>query len=94
MTSNKAIDRALATGQSGLGLEPPPFDERPSMHHTWASLRVLLRCFESGTIERRPRFGSDRHGQLVERDRQPLVRWRLDRQLVVSATDVLDEGIP
>ena len=37
---------------------------------------------------------SDRRCQLVERDRYPLVRWRVHRQLVVSASNVRDEGMP
>ncbi len=41
MTSDNTTDRELATGQPGLGLEPPPFHERPTMHHTWASLSFL-----------------------------------------------------
>jgi uncharacterized protein YqjF (DUF2071 family) len=29
------------TSKGPIGLEPPPFHERPSMHHTWASLSFL-----------------------------------------------------
>src|SRR6266511_1680617 len=39
-------------------------------------------------------LASDRHGELVEGDRQPQVHRRLDRQLVVPSPDVLDEGLP
>src|SRR4029453_6250612 len=41
MTTNKATVRGLGAGPPGLGLEPPPFHERPTMHHTWASLSFL-----------------------------------------------------
>ena len=47
-----------------------------------------------GVLKGRPRFGSDRRGQLVERDRYPLFHWRVHSQLVVSASNVLDEGMP
>jgi hypothetical protein len=39
------------------------------------------------------RLSSDRQGEFVERDRQPPVRRLLDRQLVVSLPNVLDEGM-
>jgi hypothetical protein len=45
-------------------------------------------------LKGRPRFGSDRRGQLVERDRYPLFHWRVHSQLVVSASNVLDERVP
>ena len=41
MTSNEAISQELATARSGLAFGPPPFNERPSMHHIWASLSFL-----------------------------------------------------
>jgi hypothetical protein len=36
-------------------------------------------------------FGSDRQGEVVERDGQPLAGRRLDRQLIVASPDVLHE---
>ncbi len=39
------------------------------------------------------RLSADRQGEFVERDRQPPVRRLLDRQLVVSLPNVLDEGM-
>ena len=39
------------------------------------------------------RLGSDRHGELIERDGQPPVRQLLDRQLVMPPSNVLDEGM-
>jgi hypothetical protein len=38
--------------------------------------------------------GSDRQGELVERDRHPLVHRLLDRELVVASSQVLHEAIP
>jgi hypothetical protein len=38
--------------------------------------------------------GSDRQGEVVERDGQPLADRHLDRQFVVAAAKVLDEGVP
>jgi hypothetical protein len=55
-------------------------------------------CGHAGTVAlRRPlarqsgdlTIGSDRQGQLLERDGQPPARWLLDRQLVVSTPQVL-----
>ena len=37
---------------------------------------------------------SDRQGQFVERDCHPPARWFSDRQLIVSAPNVLDESMP
>jgi hypothetical protein len=39
-------------------------------------------------------LGSDRQDQFVERDHQPPIGGLLDRQFVVSAPKVLDEGVP
>src|SRR6266511_4387996 len=52
MTSNEAISRELATARSGLGSEPLPFNERPFMHHTWASLRFLHWPYDSKDLQR------------------------------------------
>jgi hypothetical protein len=52
MTSNEAISRELATARSGLGSEPPPFNERPSMHHTWASLSFLHWPYDPKDLQR------------------------------------------
>ena len=41
MTSDEAIGRELATARPEMSAVPPPFNERPSMHHTWASLSFL-----------------------------------------------------
>jgi hypothetical protein len=38
--------------------------------------------------------GSDRQGELVERDRHPLVHRLLDRELVVPGSQVLHEAVP
>ena len=46
-----------------------------------------------GTLNR-DTLDSDRQGELVECDRQPLVHRHLDRQLVVSSSQVLHEGMP
>jgi hypothetical protein len=57
--------------------------------------RALLRLVDARHVEAEPQAeGSDRHGQLVERDRQPSVGRLLDRELVVSTTNVLDERMP
>jgi hypothetical protein len=37
--------------------------------------------------------GSDRHGELVERNGPPPVRWLLGGQLVVSPKQALDDGM-
>jgi hypothetical protein len=47
-----------------------------------------------GMLTLRPRPGSDRQGQLIERDGHPPVHRLFDRQLVVSAADVLYERMP
>jgi hypothetical protein len=47
-----------------------------------------------GVLELRPRPGSDRRGQLIERDGHPPVRRVLDSQLVVPAPNVLHERVP
>jgi uncharacterized protein YqjF (DUF2071 family) len=52
MTSNKATDRELATGEPGLGQEPPPFHERPLMHHTWSSLSFLHWPYDPEILQR------------------------------------------
>jgi hypothetical protein len=41
-----------------------------------------------------PNPGSDRQGELVERDRHALVHWLLDRELVVPASQVLHQAMP
>jgi uncharacterized protein YqjF (DUF2071 family) len=51
MTSNEAIGRELATARAGLGLGPPPFNERPSMHHTWASLSFLHWSYDPEALQ-------------------------------------------
>jgi hypothetical protein len=38
--------------------------------------------------------GSDRQGELVERDRHPLVHRLLDRELVVPASQIVDKAMP
>jgi hypothetical protein len=52
MTSNKATDRELATDEPGLGQEPPPFHERPLMHHTWSSLSFLHWPYDPEILQR------------------------------------------
>jgi uncharacterized protein YqjF (DUF2071 family) len=52
MTSNEAIGRQLATARVGLGLGPPPFNERPSMRHTWASLSFLHWPYDPEALQR------------------------------------------
>ena len=46
-----------------------------------------------GAMKRRPRTESDGQGELVERGRQPPVHLLLDGKLVVTSTEVLDEGM-
>jgi uncharacterized protein len=41
MTSNQAAGQEPASGQLGMQQDPPPFHERPSMRHSWASLSFL-----------------------------------------------------
>jgi hypothetical protein len=41
-----------------------------------------------------PAEGSDRQGQLVERGGNSKACWLLDRELVVAAPKVLDQGVP
>lgn len=52
MTSNDAIGREQATGKPGMGLEPPPFHERPSMHHIWTSLSFLHWPYDPDALRR------------------------------------------
>jgi uncharacterized protein YqjF (DUF2071 family) len=52
MTSNQPTGQELAAGQPGTGLEPPPFNERPSMRHTWASLGFLHWPYDPETLQR------------------------------------------
>jgi uncharacterized protein len=52
MTSEGRIGLERATGQPGVGLEPPPFHERPSMHHTWASLSFLHWPYDPEALQR------------------------------------------
>jgi hypothetical protein len=47
-----------------------------------------------GTLKWRLAIGSDRQGQLVERNSQPPARWLLYRQLVVTASKVLHQRMP
>jgi uncharacterized protein len=52
MTSNEAIGRELATARPGLSLVPPPFNERPSMRHTWASLSFMHWPYDPEALQR------------------------------------------
>jgi uncharacterized protein len=52
MTSAGPIGLERATGQPGMGLEPPTFHERPSMHHTWASLSFLHWPYDPEALQR------------------------------------------
>ena len=58
---------------------------------------VERRCciaLAQGVLKLRPRPGSDRRGQLIERDGHPPVRRLLDSQLVVPAPNVPHERVP
>jgi hypothetical protein len=52
MTSNEAISPELAPVRPGVDLVPPPFDERPSMRHTWASLSFLHWPYDPEALQR------------------------------------------
>jgi uncharacterized protein YqjF (DUF2071 family) len=52
MTSDEATRREQATVRPGLDLTPPPFNERPSMHHTWASLSFLHWPYDPEALQR------------------------------------------
>jgi hypothetical protein len=55
---------------------------------------VVLRLFSSWQVEVCDRVvASDRHGEPVERDRQPPARQLRDRQLVVATANVLHERV-
>jgi hypothetical protein len=56
-------------------------------------LTALLRCVGPGQAEVSSPLGSDRQDQFVERDHQSPIGGLLDRQFVVSAPKVLDEGV-
>jgi hypothetical protein len=56
-------------------------------------MQVLLRSASSRHVEAPLVFGSDRQGQLIERNRHPPACQLLDRQLVVAAPNVLHEGM-
>src|SRR5215216_4076655 len=63
---------------------------RPAPRRASGLCCVLRSC---GRLKPQPRSASDRHGELVKRERQPPVRRLLDRQLVMPSTNVLDEGM-
>jgi hypothetical protein len=44
-------------------------------------------------VSRNLHLDSHRHGQLIKGDGQPPVHWLLSGQLIVSPTNVLDEGM-
>jgi hypothetical protein len=55
---------------------------------------AVLRWSACGMSEPDLGSGSDRQGQLLERDGQPPVRWLVNRQFVMAPSEVLDEGMP
>jgi len=52
VTSNEALGREPGTLRSGLGLDPTPFNERPSMRHIWASLSFLHWPYDPEALQR------------------------------------------
>jgi uncharacterized protein YqjF (DUF2071 family) len=52
MTSNEATRRKQATARPGLDPFPAPFNERPSMYHTWASLSFLHWPYDAEAVQR------------------------------------------
>ena len=58
----------------------------------WGARRALLHLDDPRQGEVGPTvLGSDRQGEVVERDGQPLAGRHLDRQLIVASPDVLHE---
>ena len=87
----EVVDALLADG------ERTDYPAGSTICRDGSALRAALgRCCvmpTRGTLNR-DTLDSDRQGELVECDRQPLVHRHLDRQLVVSSSQVLHEGMP
>src|SRR4030095_6745326 len=91
----------VAAGQDGHGRpatrqapRPAPRDpDAPGSGGWWprrAPPRALLHLDDPRQAEAGPTvFGSDRQGEVVERDGQPLAGRHLDRQLIVASPGVL-----
>jgi hypothetical protein len=62
-------------------------------HAVQAGPRALLRLVSARQLTPCSHPGSDRQGELVERDRHPLVHRLLDREFVVPASQVLYEAM-
>ena len=94
----------VALAHSGAQMSIAPNRLQQSEHASVAELRGAnvdghtrsLCCVWSAHGRLTPCFhpGSDRQGELIERDRHPLVHWLLDREFVVPASQVLYEAMP
>ena len=77
--------------EAGAG-EEPQAAHRHGSHRGHPQGRCCM-PLARGAMKRRPRTESDRQGELVECGRQPPVHLLLDGKLVVTSTEVLDEGM-
>ena len=55
---------------------------------------ALLRCLSAVAVSRLPVGGSGCVRELVERRRDTELRWSIGGEFIVTAADVLDEGMP
>jgi hypothetical protein len=81
----------------GVGACQRPLNRVGTSSRWWVAGKACGRCCvlsTRGRLKRQPRSGSDRHGQLVERHRQPPGQRLFHRQLVMPSPNVLHEPMP